>query len=43
MNSALKKDDGSGPAESEATYRTNKNANTPISEGAGDNTEDIPF
>lgn len=43
MNSALKKDDGSGPAESEATYKTNKKANTPISEDSGDNTEDIPF
>ena len=43
MNSALKKDDGSGPAESEATYKTNKKANAPISEESGDNTEDIPF
>lgn len=43
MNSALKKDDGSGPAESQATYKTNKKANIQNSEQTEENTEDIPF
>lgn len=43
MNSPLKKDDGSGPAESQATYKTNKKANVQVSEDSEENTEDIPF
>lgn len=43
MNSPLKKDDGSGPAESQATYKTNKQANIQISEDSDETTEDIPF
>lgn len=43
MNSPLKKDDGSGPAESQATYKTNKKANIQVSEDSEENTEDIPF
>jgi single-strand DNA-binding protein len=43
LNTAQKKDDGSGPAESEATYRENKKANVKVSNDTSDNTEDIPF
>lgn len=43
LNSGGKKDDGSGPAESESTYRTNKSANTSTSAGFEENSEEIPF